>query len=102
MSHDGIKSFDDNQMMLKIWNEFAQMNWSFGGVFIGFAQCFSKIVSILHQRKMHKWGLKFLTHVHLERYEAYKLKDMKVMTIIDHLQCEFQHVAFGNNNWSYV
>jgi hypothetical protein len=32
MSHDGIESFDDNQMMLKIWNEFAQMNWSFGGV----------------------------------------------------------------------
>jgi hypothetical protein len=66
MSHDEIKAFDDNQTILKIWNEFAQMNWSFGGVFIGFVQCFSKIVSILHQCKMHKWGLQFLAHVHLK------------------------------------
>lgn len=89
MSHDGIESFDNNQTMLKIWNEFAQMNWSFGGVFISFAQCFNKIIFVLHQCKMHKWRLQFLAHVHLEPYETYNLGDMKVMTIIDHLQREF-------------
>jgi hypothetical protein len=102
ISNDGIEAFDDNQTMLKIWNEFAQMNWSFGGVFISFTQCFSKIIFVLHQCKMHKRRLQFLTHVHLKPYETYNLGDMKMMTIIDHLQREFQHVVFDNNNWSCV
>jgi hypothetical protein len=51
---------------------------------------------------MHKWRLQFLAHVHLEPYETYNVGDVKVMTIIDHLQREFQHVVFDNNNGSYV